>query len=63
MRTAMIAAAFAAAIAAGCGGETIEHRATTATSGKQLLDLQKAYESGALSKEEYERERRKVLNP
>lgn len=63
MRSALTAAVFAAALAAGCGGEKVEYRATGASVGQQLTDLQKAYEAGALSKEEFERERKKILNP
>ncbi len=62
MRTALITAAIAVALAAGCGGEKVEYRATGASVGQQLNDLQKAYEAGAITKEEYERERKKVLN-
>ena len=31
------------------------------TRGQQLIDLQRAYENGAISRREYEREREKVL--
>jgi hypothetical protein len=47
----------------GCGGATVERKETTATTGLQLMDLQKAHEMGILTKDEYERERQKVLNP
>jgi hypothetical protein len=45
----------------GGGGAKVESQIQTTTTGQQLLDLKKAYEAGALSKEEYERERKKVL--
>jgi len=63
MRALMVAAIIAAALAAGCGGEKVEHRGTTATTGKQLMDLQKAYEAGVISKDEYEQARKRILNP
>ncbi len=46
-----------------CGGEenTTVVQPESATRGQQLMDLQRAYESGALSRREYEREREKVL--
>lgn len=47
----------------GCGGASVENKHVTATIGLQLTDLQKAYEMGILTKDEYERERQKVLNP
>jgi hypothetical protein len=47
----------------GCGGASVENKHVTATTGLQLTDLQKAYEMGILTKDEYERERQKVLNP
>lgn len=58
-----IAALFLAALLAACGGGAeVQQQVTTTTTGQQLIDLQKAYEAGALSKEEYERERKKVLS-
>jgi hypothetical protein len=58
--------AFAAGLALGLsacggGGAKLQSEVTTTTTGQQLLDLQKAYEAGAISKEEYERERKKIL--
>jgi len=52
-----------AVLLAGCGGGAAEVRSevTTTTKGQQLMDLKKAHESGALTQEEYERERKKVL--
>lgn len=44
------------------GGADVKSEITTTTKGQQLLDLKKAYEAGALSQQEYERERKKLLN-
>ncbi|HET9699430.1 MAG TPA: hypothetical protein VFP70_00760 [Burkholderiales bacterium] len=47
--------------ACGGGGAEVKSEITTTTKGQQLLDLKKAYEAGAMSKDEYERERQRVL--
>ncbi|HEX9180461.1 MAG TPA: SHOCT domain-containing protein [Burkholderiales bacterium] len=60
-RHRIAALALAALLAACGGGAEVHHQVNTTTTGQQLIDLQKAYEAGALSKEEYERERNKVL--
>ena len=46
-----------------CGGddERTVVKAETTTRGQQLIDLQRAYENGAISRKDYEREREKVL--
>ncbi|HSD59776.1 MAG TPA: SHOCT domain-containing protein [Burkholderiales bacterium] len=59
--TVWVAALAMSAMLAACGGEEVHIKASTATTGQQLTDLQKAYEAGAISKEEYERERKKML--
>jgi hypothetical protein len=48
----------------GCGGgdSSVKSEISTTTKGQQLLDLQKAYESGAISKEQYEEQKEKVLD-
>jgi hypothetical protein len=48
---------------AGCGGGGAEMKSeiSTTTTGQQLMDLKKALDSGALSKEEYDKEREKIL--
>ena len=62
-KTAWIAAlALSGALAACGGGAEVQQQISTSTTGQQLMDLQKAYEAGALTKEEYERERNKVLS-
>jgi hypothetical protein len=47
----------------GCGGGGAEMKSeiSTTTTGQQLMDLKKALDSGALSKEEYDKEREKIL--
>ena len=47
----------------GGGGADVksEVKATTTTTGQELMDLKKAYESGALTKDEYDKERKKIL--
>lgn len=47
--------------ACGGGGAEVKSEITTTTKGQQLLDLKKAYDSGAMTKDEYERERQRVL--
>lgn len=44
------------------GGAEIRSEITTTTKGQQLLDLKKAFDAGAMSQDEYERERLKVIN-
>lgn len=48
---------------AGCGGGDTEVRSeiSTTTKGQQLIDLQKALDAGAINKDEYERERQRIL--
>lgn len=48
----------------GSGGSATTKTETTintTTTGQQLIDLQKAYESGALSEKEYNRQREEIL--
>jgi len=49
-------------VGCGGGGAKAQTELTTTTVGQQLLDLQKAYEAGALSKGEYEKEKQKILS-
>jgi hypothetical protein len=46
---------------AGCGGGGADVRATTVSKGQELQDLKKAFDSGAISKKEYERLRSEVI--
>ena len=49
---------------AGCGGggadSTVNN--TTVSKGQALIDLKKAYDSGAISEREYEKERERILD-
>jgi len=49
----------------GCGGGGTTHttvQSNNQTLGKQLTDLDEAYKSGAITKSEYERARKKLLS-
>ena len=50
-----------AATLAGCGGGGADVRATTVSKGQELQDLKNAYDSGAISDQEYERLRSEVI--
>lgn len=49
---------------AGCGGggDDVHSEVISVTTGQQLIDLKKARDMGAMTDEEYQREREKVLN-
>lgn len=51
---------------AGCGGGGADSRTettvNTTTKGQELQDLQAALNSGAITQEEYETERKKILD-
>jgi hypothetical protein len=54
-------------LGACCGGggaqvEAPKTTVTTTTLGAQLTDLQKAYESGAITKEEYDMMRKSIID-
>ncbi|MCB2226225.1 MAG: gas vesicle protein GvpG [Desulfarculaceae bacterium] len=46
----------------GCGGADVKTQTTTVSEGQQLIDLQKAYKSGAITKEQYEDQKEKILD-
>lgn len=65
IRALMVGMSVALALGlAGCGGGGAEVKSeiTTTTKGQQLMDLKKAYDAGAMNKDEYERERQRILN-
>ncbi len=47
--------------ACGGGGADVRSEITTATVGQQLMDLKKALDSGAITQQEYEQQRKKIL--
>ena len=47
--------------ACGGGGADVKSEVKTTTTGQELTDLKKAFDSGAITQEEYERERKKTL--
>ena len=54
-------------LGACCGGGTTnvevpKSTVVTTTTGQQLTDLQKAYESGAITKEEYDKMRKDIID-
>ena len=63
--TAMIAIVIATGVS-GCGGGGAKTQTQTdirtTTTGQELIDLQKAYEAGAISKEQYEKEKKRILS-
>jgi hypothetical protein len=48
--------------ACGGGGADVKSEITTTTVGQQLIDLKKALDGGAITQQEYERERKKILD-
>jgi hypothetical protein len=63
-RIIMIAALAALLPLAGCGGggADIQSDIRTTTVGQELNDLKKAYDSGAMTQAEYEKQRQMILN-
>jgi hypothetical protein len=47
--------------ACGGGGAEVRSEVSTTTVGQQLMDLKKALDTGAITQQEYEKERKKVL--
>jgi len=48
--------------ACGGGGAEVRSEVSTTTTGQQLIDLKKALDSGAMTQQEYEKERKKILD-
>jgi hypothetical protein len=46
----------------GCGGADVNTKTTTVSEGQQLIDLQRALKSGAITKEQYEDQKEKILD-
>ncbi len=65
-RTRGLAVASAATLllglaACGGGGAEVRSEISTATVGQQLMDLKKALDTGAMTQQEYEQQRKKIL--
>ncbi|WP_395021463.1 SHOCT domain-containing protein [Dongia sp.] len=60
----MAMALSSALLLSGCGGggadSTVNN--TTVSKGQALIDLKKAYDAGAISEREYEKQREKILD-
>ena len=46
----------------GCGGADVHTKTTTTTTGQELMDLKKAYDTGVISEGEYDRKREEILD-
>jgi hypothetical protein len=60
----MVAMVLATTVSGCAGGGAKTQTQTdirTTTKGQELLDLQKAYEAGAISQKEYERQKKQIL--
>jgi hypothetical protein len=47
--------------ACGGGGAEVKSEITTTTTGQQLIDLKKALDAGAISQQEYDKQRKMIL--
>ncbi len=59
----MVSVLFLAGGLAGCGGGTTEVKTTTrsTTLGQELIDLDKAYQQGAITEDQYKKAKEKLL--
>lgn len=46
----------------GCGSSDVIRASVEVTVGQQLIDLKQAHTNGALSKSEYDEQRRRLIN-
>ncbi|MDQ1335093.1 MAG: hypothetical protein QG552_2043 [Thermodesulfobacteriota bacterium] len=46
----------------GGGGAELQSHTTTTTIGQELIDLQSAYDRGLITKDQYESQKKKILN-
>jgi len=53
---------FLLGVAACGGGAEVTSKVSTTSTGQQLMDLKKALDSGAITQQEYEKERKKILD-
>ena len=61
IRNALIAIA-TATVLAGCGGANVTKTVNSASVGKELEDLKKAYDAGIINQQEYNQQRSRILN-
>jgi len=61
--TTLVAAMFLAAGLSACGGDTVVkvEQSTQISKGWELKDLQKAYDAGAVTRDEFDRIKQKLL--
>lgn len=60
---ALLAVALTLGLAAcGGGGAEVKSEITTTTTGQQLVDLKKALDAGAINQQEYERQKKLILD-
>lgn len=52
-----------ALVACGGGGAKVKSEITTTTKGQQLMDLKKAMNDGAITQDEYDSEKKRILTP
>jgi hypothetical protein len=59
----LLAAVALAAAVAGCGGGSAEVKSvtTTTTTGQQLIDLKKALDAGAITQDQFDKEKARIL--
>ncbi|MFN8735084.1 MAG: SHOCT domain-containing protein [Betaproteobacteria bacterium] len=62
MRDLMVAGAMATAFLAGCASDDVVRARVDVTIGQQLIDLKKARDAGALTADEYDRQRRRLID-
>jgi len=61
--TALVSAAFLVVGLSACGGDTVVkvEQSTQISKGWELKDLQKAYDAGAVTRDEFDRIKQKLL--
>jgi hypothetical protein len=59
----LVAAVALAAAVAGCGGGSADVKSvtTTTTTGQQLIDLKKALDAGAITQDQFDKEKARIL--
>lgn len=63
VKTAAVIATMALVmLVAGCGGTDVRNQTTATTTGQELLDLKKAYDTGVITEKEYKRKRKEILD-